>query len=95
MKINIGDNQGHVFIDDTTGKILFIKVENAVKDKFDVRAFASYSNHSDGTHTAINLDPKPIPLNAFGETEEEFKVAEVRMKNIMQNGNDGEHYELD
>jgi len=93
MKIEIGDNQGYVIIDDTTGKILSVSVDNVVEGKFDALAFSSYSNNSDGTHTAINLNLKPIPLNAFGETEEEFKVAEARMKNIMQNGNEGEHYE--
>jgi len=93
MKIEIGDNQGYVIIDDTTGKILSVSVDNVVEGKFDALAFSSYSNNSDGTHTAINLNLKPIPLNAFGETEEESKVAEARMKNIMQNGNEGEHYE--
>ena len=93
MKIKIGDNQGYVIVDDTTGKILSVSVNNVVEGKYDAMAFSSYSNNSDGTHTTLKVDSKPIPLNAFGETEEESKFAEARMKNIMQNGNEGEHYE--
>jgi hypothetical protein len=44
MKLEIGKNQGHVIIDDETGQILSVFVNNAVKGKFDGIGVASHSN---------------------------------------------------
>tara|TARA_R100000908_G_C3751012_1_gene145614 strand:+ start:1255 stop:1527 length:273 start_codon:yes stop_codon:yes gene_type:complete len=90
MKIKIGDNQGYAIVDDTTGKILFVKVENTVEGKFDVRAFSSYSNNSDGTHTSLKVEDNIIWKDEWDEEESNH-----RMNIIGQNGNTGEHYELD
>jgi hypothetical protein len=84
MKIKIGDNQGYVIVDDTTGKILSVSVNNVVEGKYDALAFSSYSNNSDGTHTTLKVEDN------WDEEE-----SNRRMNIIGQNGNTGEHYELD
>ena len=56
MKIDIGDNNGHIIIDDDTGTILSVLVRNVIEGKSDGRAFYSYSNHKDGRHTRIKLE---------------------------------------
>ena len=67
MKIKIGDNQGYVIVDDTTGKILSVSVNNVVEGKFDALAFSSYSNNSDGTHTCVYNSgrKRDLQLNRF------------------------------
>jgi hypothetical protein len=42
MTLEIGNKQGHVIIDDNTGKIMSIFVKEGVKGKFDFRGFTSY-----------------------------------------------------
>ncbi len=42
MRLEIGKNQGHIIVDDNTGKILSVLVKEAIEDKFDFRAFTSY-----------------------------------------------------
>ena len=84
MKIKIGDNQGYVIVDDTTGKILSVSVNNVVEGKYDALVFSSYSNNSDGTHTTLKVEDN------WDEEE-----SNRRMNIIGQNGNTGEHYELD
>ena len=82
MELKIGDNQGHVVIDDTTGKIMLVLVKNAVEGKSDCIATTSFTNHHDGTHTSLRAEPK------WDEEE-----SNRRMKIIGQNGNTGEHYD--
>jgi hypothetical protein len=55
MILEIGDNQGHVVIDNETGTILSVLVLRAVEGKSDGRAFYSYTNHKNGKHTRIKL----------------------------------------
>ena len=38
MRLEIENNSGYVLVDDITGKILSVQVDNAVKGKFDSRA---------------------------------------------------------
>jgi len=82
MELKIGDNQGRVVIDDTTGKIMLVLVKNAVEDKSDCIATTSFTNHHDGTHTSLRDKPK------WDEEE-----SNRRMNIIGQNGNTGEHYD--
>ena len=82
MELKIGDNQGRVVIDDTTGKIMLVLVKNAVEDKSDCIATTSFTNHHDGTHTSLRAKPK------WDEEE-----SNRRMNIIGQNGNTGEHYD--
>ena len=82
MELKIGDNQGHVVIDDTTGKIMLVLVKNAVEGKTDFIATTSFSNNHDGTHTSLRDEPK------WDEEE-----SNRRMNIIGQNGNTGEHYD--
>lgn len=58
MELKIGDDQGRVVIDDTTGRILLVIVRNAVEGKSDCIATTSFTKHHDGTHTAMRTKPK-------------------------------------
>ena len=42
MILEIGNKQGHVVIDDNTGKIMSVLVKEGVKGKFDFRGITSY-----------------------------------------------------
>ena len=90
MELKIGDNQGHVVIDDTTGKIMLVLVKNAVEGKTDARTFTSFTNHHDGTHTDIRATPCS---NHAKQQEWDEEESNRRMKIIGQNGNTGEHYD--
>ena len=91
MKLEIGNNQGHVIIDDTSGKIMSVLVRNAVEGKSDFIGTTSYSNNHDGTHT----DLRPTPCSNYAQQQEDDEAEERRMRAIMQNGNTGEHYGLE
>ncbi len=82
MELKIGNNQGRIVIDDTTGKIMFVLVKNAVEGKSDCIATTSFTNHHDGTHTSLRDAPN------WDEEE-----SNRRMNIIGQNGNTGEHYD--
>ena len=90
MKLEIGNNQGYVIIDDTTGKILSVFVRNVVEGKFDFHTFTSFKNNQDGTHHAFSGGCSSHAI----QQEEDEASAEERMLIIMQNGNTGEHYDL-
>ena len=90
MKLELGNNQGYVIIDDTTGKILSVMVCNIVEGKFDFHTFSSFSNNKDGTHHALSGG---CSAHAIQQDEDE-EAEERRMLIIMQNGNTGEHYNL-
>ena len=47
MVLEIGNKQGHVVIDDNTGKIMSVFVKEGVKDKFDFKGFTSYKHEGD------------------------------------------------
>jgi hypothetical protein len=47
MIIEIGKNNGHIVIDDNTGKIMTVLVKNIIKDKYDFIATTSYSREGD------------------------------------------------
>ena len=55
MKLEIGNNQGHVIIDDTSGKIMSVVVVRAVEGNSDFIATTSFTNNHDGTHTDSRL----------------------------------------
>ncbi len=82
MKLEIGNNQGWIIIDDTSGRIMSVLVRGAIEGKSDFIATTSFSNNHDGTHTSLRAEPK------WDEEE-----SNRRMKAIGQNGNTGEHYE--
>ena len=90
MKLEIGNNQGYVIVDDVTGKILSVLVCNVIEGKFDFHTFSSFTNNQDGTHYAFS---KGCSSHAIQQEEDEAE-AERRMLIIMQNGNTGEHYDL-
>ena len=52
MILEIGKNQGHIIIDDNTGRILSVCVRNAIKGKSDFITISSYSN-KDKKHYTI------------------------------------------
>ena len=89
MRLEIGNDQGHVVIDDATGKIIFVMVQNAIEGKFDYHSFGDYKNNHDGTHKVTRWC-----ANHAIQQEEDEAAAEERMLIIMQNGNTGEHYDL-
>jgi len=82
MKLEIGNNQGHVIVDDTTGKIMSVLVKDAIEGKSDFIGVTSYTNNHDGTHTDMRVEPR------WDEDE-----SNRRMNIIGQNGNTGEHYD--
>ena len=88
MKITLENAVGYIIVDDNTGKILSVFVSNAVDGKFDARTFSSYTNHSDGTHTALDISSTLDTSNVLYDEEESNR----RMAVIGQNGNTGEHY---
>ena len=53
MKLELENKKGFVIIDDNTGKIISVFVDNAVEGKWDSIATRNYSNNPDGTHTTI------------------------------------------
>jgi homoaconitase/3-isopropylmalate dehydratase large subunit len=55
MEIEIGNKQGHVVIDDNTGKIMRVLVKEGVKGKYDFRSFTSYKREGD-KHYDMRVD---------------------------------------
>ncbi len=53
MKLELENKKGFVIIDDNTGKIINVFVDNVVEGKWDSIATRSYSNNPDGTHTVL------------------------------------------
>ncbi len=90
MRLKVGDNQGWVVVDDNTGKILEVQIRGAVEGKFDFKTFSSFSNHKDGTNTAIETTPCS---NHALQQEWDEEESNKRMNIIGQNGNTGEHYD--
>ena len=52
MELQIGNKQGHVVIDDNTGKIMSVLVKEGVKGKTDFLSFTSYK-HEGNKHYNI------------------------------------------
>lgn len=42
MILKIGNNQGHIVVDDATGKVMSVLVKGVVEGKTDFKAFTSY-----------------------------------------------------
>ena len=47
MKIEIGKDNGHIILDDNTGKIMTVLVKNIVEGKHDFLTTTSYSREGD------------------------------------------------
>lgn len=47
MIIEIGKDNGHIILDDNTGKIMTVLVKNIVEDKYDFISTTSYSRKGD------------------------------------------------
>ena len=54
MKLNIGNNQGNVVIDDNTGRIMSVLVKEGVKGKADFRSFTSYKREGNKHYNIRN-----------------------------------------
>ena len=57
MILEVGKDQGHVVIDDNTGRIMSVLVKEGVKNKFDFRSFTSYK-HEGNKHYNIRTKTK-------------------------------------
>ena len=57
MVLEIGNKQGHVVIDDNTGKIMTVLVKEGVKGKTDFLSFTSYK-HEGNKHYNIRNKTK-------------------------------------
>lgn len=55
MKLEIGKNQGYIILDDDTGKIMSVFVQNIVDDKFDFKTFTSFKVE-DNKHYNMRTD---------------------------------------
>lgn len=55
MLLQLENNKGHVIIDDSTGRIIYVIVHNVVEGKRDFITLASFQNNPDGTQTAIRF----------------------------------------
>ena len=89
MKILLENDKGYVIVDDSTSKILYVVVHNAVEDKRDFVNLASFTNNSNGTQTATRFS-----ANHRRDLDWDEEETNKRMDIIGQNGNTGEHYEL-
>ena len=54
MQLEIGNNPGHVIIDDNTGKIMKIIVKDAIKNKFDFIGLTSYKRKANKHYNIQN-----------------------------------------
>ena len=53
MLLPVGKNNGHILIDDNTGKIISILVHNAIPNKTDFLNLHSSKTNPDNTHTIL------------------------------------------
>lgn len=89
MKILLENDKGYVIVDDSTGRIISVVVDNAVEGKRDFVNLASCKNNQDGTQTATRFCG-----NHQRDLDWDEEETNKRMDVIGQNGNTGEHYEL-
>ena len=54
MILEIGNKQGHIVIDDNTGKIMSVLVKEGVKGKFDFRGITSYKREGNKHYNIRN-----------------------------------------
>jgi hypothetical protein len=62
MEIKIGKDNGHIILDDNTGKIMTVLVKNIVEGKHDFIATTSY-NRKGNKHYNMRTDTIKTKLN--------------------------------
>ena len=65
MILEVGKDQGHIVIDDNTGRIMSVLVKEGVKGKFDFKAYTSYKREGN-KHYNIR-DKKTYNKSSNGE----------------------------
>ena len=79
MELEIGNKQGHVVVDDNTGKIMTVMVKEGVKGKFDFRSFTSYKREGK-KHFDIRTDTMVAPMDP--QLEKDIMSGKIKFKSI-------------
>ena len=77
MILKIGNNQGHVVIDDNTGKIMTVMIKDGVKGKFDFKSFTSYKREGK-KHFNIRTDTMIAPMDP--QLEKDIMSGKLKFK---------------
>jgi hypothetical protein len=79
MEIEIGKDNGHIILDDNTGKIMTVLVKNMVEGKHDFITTTSYSRKGD-KHYNMRADTMVRQIDP--QLEKDIMSGKVKFKNI-------------
>ena len=79
MEIKIGKDNGHIILDDNTGKIMTVLVKNIVEGKYDFIATTSYKREGD-KHYNMRADTMVKQIDP--QLEKDIMSGKVKFKNI-------------
>ena len=80
MEIKIGKDNGHIILDDNTGKIMTVLVKNIVEGKHDFLTTTSYSRKGD-KHYDMRADTMVAPMDAQLEKD----IMSGKLKFLVKN----------
>ena len=77
MEIEIGKDNGHIILDDNTGKIMTVLVKNIVEGKHDFLTTTSYSRKGD-KHYNMRTDTMVAPMDP--QLEKDIMSGKIKYK---------------
>lgn len=77
MEIEIGKDNGHIILDDNTGKIMTVLVKNMVEGKHDFFSTTSYSRKGD-KHYDMRADRMVAPMDP--QLEKDIMSGKLKFK---------------